>query len=218
MAKDISDLLAEQGRDAVRASLRDNLEAVNLEGDIPRIHIPKAIIAPQADTKKWKLPPMEDAFAFLEKPLFTPPELVHGLLHKGDKMVLSGGSKSYKTWMLMHMAICVATGKTWLGLPTTPGKVLYANFEVRDSFFQRRMKMLLRKLDLDPATLMKTMTVWNLKGCGADITDLAKEITERTSGKFDLIIFDPIYKMLGVICPPETGPRGERGFRKKTLR
>ena len=197
MAKDISDLLAERGRDAVRASLRDNLGTVKLEGDIPRLNIPNATIAPQDAVKKWKLPVMEDAFAFLETPLVEPPELVHGLLHKGSKMVLSGSSKSFKTWMLTHLGICVATGATWLGLPTTPGRVLYANFEVSGPFFQKRMKMILSKLDMNGTALKETMKVWNLKGYGADITDLADEITERTKGQFDLIIFDPIYKILG---------------------
>ena len=58
----------------------------------------------------------------------TPPELIEGILHRGSKLALGGGSKSFKTWTLLELAICISTGWEWLGFPTTAGKVLYVNF------------------------------------------------------------------------------------------
>ena len=203
--KDMTDLLQENGREAVRASLSENLEEVRFESDIPTVdkprvrtvngaRIPKAVVN---DAPRWKLPDMEDVCDFLEMDLPKPPELVHGLLHKGDKMVLSGSSKSYKTWILTHLAMCVAVGADWWGLKTTQGRVLYANFEVAKPFFQRRIQKIREKVDIAVSDLKGQLTVWNIKGHGADITDLANEIIERTKDKFDLIILDPIYKILG---------------------
>ena len=35
------------------------------------------------------------------------PDVVEGLLHRGSKMVLGGGSKSFKTWQLADLAMRV---------------------------------------------------------------------------------------------------------------
>jgi KaiC/GvpD/RAD55 family RecA-like ATPase len=195
--KDITELLVNNGREAVRASLRENQEIVNFETDIRAAAGPIPPKPQSNGVRQWKLPAMVDAFDFLATPLPKPPELVHGLLHKGDKMVLSGASKTNKTWTLTNLAMCVATGKSWWNLPTTQGRVLYANFEVGAPFFQRRIEMIQAKMGLNASQLRNTLKLWNLKGYGADITDLTEEITQRAKDQFDLTILDPIYKILG---------------------
>ena len=52
--------------------------------------------------------------------------------------MLGGGSKSFKTWTLSELAICVATGRPWLGFETTRGEVLYLNFELPAFSFEQR--------------------------------------------------------------------------------
>ena len=61
------------------------------------------------------LPPMEDAAELISKPIDLPPDVIEGVLHRGAKMVLGGGSKTFKTWTLVDLAISVATGTAWLG-------------------------------------------------------------------------------------------------------
>src|SRR5438067_270732 len=68
-----------------------------------------------ANATHWKLPPMVDVMDFIQTPLPKPPQLIHGVLDKGSKMVISGNSKGRKTWNLLHLAICVATGMAWWG-------------------------------------------------------------------------------------------------------
>ncbi|HEX7516263.1 MAG TPA: hypothetical protein VF345_03140, partial [Chthoniobacterales bacterium] len=51
------------------------------------------------------LPSIIDAVELLESDLPTPPEVVRGILHKGSKMVIGGGSKSFKTWTLLDLAV-----------------------------------------------------------------------------------------------------------------
>ena len=57
----------------------------------------------------------------LLNPIDLPNDVIDGLLHKGGKMVIGGGSKSFKTWQLIDMATAVATGTEFLGFPTTAG-------------------------------------------------------------------------------------------------
>jgi hypothetical protein len=44
-----------------------------------------------------EFPAFEQLGSFLEEDLPKPPELVKGLFHQGSKIILGGGSKSYKT-------------------------------------------------------------------------------------------------------------------------
>ncbi len=61
-----------------------------------------------------------------------PPQVVEGVLHQGCKMVLSGTSKSNKSWCLLDLAVSVASGQTRWGRQCRKAAVLYINFELHD--------------------------------------------------------------------------------------
>lgn len=121
------------------------------------------------------------------------PELIEGILRKGHKMLISGASKAGKSFLLIELAICVTTGKKWLGYKCTKGRVLYVNLEVDGSSFLHRVEHVKEiiardeRLDLD---------IWNLRGENAEINKLAPRLIRRAQGKdYSLIILDPLYKI-----------------------
>jgi len=66
-----------------------------------------------------RLPALRDLSKMLgENKPPRPPELIAGLLHQGSKLIIGGTSKGRKTFSLIDMAISVATGVTWWGMPT----------------------------------------------------------------------------------------------------
>lgn len=141
------------------------------------------------------LPKFVNADDFIATDIPTPDELVHGILHRGSKMVLGGASKSCKTWTLLDLAISVSTGADWLGFPTTKGKVLYLNLEIQDRFMQGRVVSV-----REAKQIHKTpdLYLWNLRGKAADISHLAPAIIAAAkSQNFALIVIDPIYKVMG---------------------
>jgi hypothetical protein len=69
------------------------------------------------------LPPIVDAASFVSEHLSEPPQLVRGVLHQGSMLALGGGSKSFKTWCLLDLALSVAHGADWLGFPTERGRM-----------------------------------------------------------------------------------------------
>jgi RecA-family ATPase len=156
------------------------------------------------------LPPIRSAKELLSNPPPKPPEIIEGLLHQGCKMVLGGASKSNKTWVLVDLAISVATGKPWWEFPTVQGSVLYLNFELQEAFFADRIKLVALakglKLskpsgglvasanDVDPP---EALDVWNLRGYAADFEKLEPEIIRMAGRKYALICLDPTYKLLG---------------------
>ena len=144
------------------------------------------------------LPPMEDAAELIAKPIVLPPDVIEGVLHRGAKMVLGGGSKTFKTWTLVDLAVSVATGTDWLAkFPTKRGRVLYINLELQGGFFTKRLRDVCdaEQLHLEPGYLK----VWNLRGKAADITKLRPLLLQWIGGNdYVLIIIDPIYKLLGL--------------------
>jgi AAA domain/Bifunctional DNA primase/polymerase, N-terminal len=129
--------------------------------------------------------------------LIKPDTLIEGLLHRGNKMIISGGSKTYKTWTLIDLAISLAFGGHWLGFQCMPCRVLYINFEIQMPFFMERVNAIkaVKKLPQNDNFL-----IWTLRGFANDIdiiiTELKRQILTSNQG-FDVIIWDPIYKVYG---------------------
>ena len=143
------------------------------------------------------LPPIISGHDLLHQELFLPDELVEGMIHRGTQTLVAGCSKSYKTWILMHLAVCVATGTDFWDRKTVQGPILYLNFEIEAAFFQKRLREISRLTTGDDTTI-NSFDVWNLRGHCADISELGPIITERCREEgYALIIPDPIYKVLG---------------------
>ena len=143
-----------------------------------------------------KLPAIVDAAELATKPPTKPAELIYGLLHQGSKLVLGGGSKSFKTWSLTDMALAVAHGEPWLSLKTAKGRVLYLNLEIQPWAFAERLQAVARakNLQLEPGRL----DVWNLRGKSAGYAEVLPKIREAIEqARYALIVLDPIYKLLG---------------------
>jgi hypothetical protein len=156
------------------------------------------------------LPPIRSAKELLSNRPPKPPEIVKGLLHQGCKIVMGGASKSYKTWVLIDLAISVATGKPWWGFPTVQGRVLYLNLELPEAFFADRIELVASAKGVKPCKAshgliasanqvyeIEGLDVWNLRGHAADFDDLLPKIIERAGQQYSLIILDPTYKVLG---------------------
>ena len=143
-----------------------------------------------------QLPGIVDAERFLSEPLETPAELVKGLMHRNTLTMFGGGSKSYKTFTVLDLALSVSQGVMWWGREVVQGRVLFLNFEIAPAFFQHRIsemsnaKGLLRPL--------RNFDIWNLRGCARDIAQLTSPIIERCKEQeYALVIVDPIYKLMG---------------------
>jgi hypothetical protein len=150
----------------------------------------------QAAPVAGSLPNLIDATDFLAQPIEPPAELVEGILHAGSKLAFGGGSKTFKTWCLLDLAISVATGTAWLGRRTAQGKVLFVNFEIQPHSWQRRIVAVAAAKGIELKAGQAIL--WNLRGHAADFRQLIPIITDRCRlENFVLIILDPIYKLYG---------------------
>src|SRR5262245_31070671 len=135
---------------------------------------------------------LEDAATEIAKPIDTPPDVIEGVLHQGGKASFGGASKSRKTWLLLDIAVSVASGAPWFaGFPTRKGRVLYVNFELPKAFCWKRIRAICgeRQITVEPGML----TVWNLRGRVRDWPRLQQQIRPE---EYSLITIDPVYKLL----------------------
>lgn len=79
----------------------------------------------------------------MREPLLPVEWLVEPLLVKSDRAVLYGAFGSFKSWLLLDIAIHLAAGCDWLGFPVArPLRVLYIDEEMNERTLRRRLKRL----------------------------------------------------------------------------
>lgn len=158
----------------------------------------RKILALPTPYAKVFLPPIRPGMDLvINQDLRQPTELAKGLLHRSTKGVLGGSSKAGKTWILLDLAVSVATGRDFLDYPTTRSKVLFMNFEIQEEFFKERLSKVLEKKGLQPADILETLDVWTLRGQKVDAEDFLAALADRVRNSgYSLIIIDPIYKLM----------------------
>ena len=123
------------------------------------------------------------------------PEIIKGTLRQGRKLMLSGPSKSAKTFALMGLCSAVANGSQWMGLDVIKGKVLYLNLELATDTCAHRFRDVYQAYGGKPENYRNIM-VWNLRGQSTPLDKLAPKLIRRCEGRgFVAIVVDPIYKV-----------------------
>jgi hypothetical protein len=132
-----------------------------------------------------------DAMPDLDEPI------IEGILRRGHKMLLSGGSKDGKSFALIELAIAIAEGREWLGWPCAKGRAMYVNLEVAEASCLHRFKDVYEGLGWSPDNIDK-VTIWNLRGKALAVEHLVPKLMRRIIGKgYSTVIIDPIYKISG---------------------
>jgi hypothetical protein len=143
------------------------------------------------------LPAMVSARELIRNPYPAPPQIVQGVLHQGSKLLLSGTSKSNKSWSLLDLAVSVASGQKWWGHRCGGVEVALLNFELAEWAMRDRLGSVLSARP-ECGGCEDRLLFWNLRGHNADLTVLRPRLEEELCRRqFGLIIIDPIYKLLG---------------------
>ena len=141
-------------------------------------------------TKQRRLPEREKLTEFVVACPPRPPLLIDGLLHRGEKLVFGGASKSFKSWTALDMGLSIAAGADFWGHHTTQGPVLYINLELNNWSAKERIQTICTAKGIP---LPEAFDLWNLRGTNARAEDLLADISDE---RWSLIIIDPIYKLL----------------------
>ena len=143
-----------------------------------------------------ELPPMVSLSEYKENPPLLPEELIHGILRRGHKMLISGSSKAGKSFLLMELCVSIAEGTKWLGFPCRKGRVLYVNLEIDPASCINRFLKIYDALHL-PMNKSENIVIWNLRGHAVPLDQLVPKLIRRVRDlHFDAIVIDPIYKVI----------------------
>lgn len=123
--------------------------------------------------------------------------LIDGVMRRGDKMCVSGASKSYKSFSLIQLAIAISCGTKWLGWKCKQGRVLYINCELRGESFRKRVWEVAEHMQgADRNAIAEHMDVWNMRGRTQPLEASKDHIIEQAAERnYDIIVLDPIYKL-----------------------
>ena len=125
-----------------------------------------------------------------------PLEVIAGIIRRGGKLLIAGASKSGKSYLLIELAVAVATGSRWCGFDCTQGRVLYLNLEIQEPQFMHRVYKVYEKMQVTAEKVSKNLEIANLRGQFKDITSLVNALINSFDvGSYDLIIVDPAYKV-----------------------
>ncbi len=128
-----------------------------------------------------------------------PVEIVEGVLCECSKLMLAGGSKSFKSWCAMDLAVSVASGSPWWGNPTQQKRVVYANLELKDTTFYRRLRSICgaRRITLEPGQLVHVPLRGRMTQTPLLLLQRIQDVvTELEAG---VLVLDPLYKLLGTL-------------------
>ena len=112
-------------------------------------------------------------------------------------MLLSGGSKTGKSMLVIQMAIAIASGGHWLNMLCMQGKVLYVNLEIDPSSAYRRFAAACDNRSIDFNKIQHNLIIWNLRGHSTTLDKLVPKLIRRCQKEgFIAIIIDPVYKVM----------------------
>jgi hypothetical protein len=139
---------------------------------------------------------LEDGASIMGETIPPLVEVIRGFLAEMSKLVIASGSKSYKTWLTMYIALCVSHGLECLGRDTMRGRVLYVNLELKPKTFKARLQIIAKALGakLDPAWFLHLP----LRGkiAGKSPSEVISEIIKVAQHvNASMVILDPVYKL-----------------------
>lgn len=126
----------------------------------------------------------------------TPDELIAGVLYAPGTMLLSGPSKTHKTFTLLDQAVAIANGGQWLGHQCRKTPSLYLNLELQDFAIADRVAKICsaRGIPVPP-----DLHIWNLRGLQVTATELQARLTAKIAQcGAKVVVIDPHYKISSV--------------------
>lgn len=120
--------------------------------------------------------------------------VIENLLRVGEKLGITSGSKSFKSWLLLYAAFCIANGLDFLGYKTNKSKVILFDLELSRNSLKRRLRRIQKTLG---AGSFDNIKVCSLRGKAQLFCKNFEKIKAQiVADNFKVVIIDPVYKFL----------------------
>ena len=131
-----------------------------------------------------------------DHPVLRPP-LIHGLLRCGETINVIAPPKFKKSWLVLDLALALATGRPWLDtFATEPSQVLILDNELHAETSADRIPKVAEARNIDLASISDRLFIDNLRGRLLDIDSLKTYFESVRRGSFKLVVLDAFYRFL----------------------
>ncbi|MEQ1826533.1 MAG: AAA family ATPase [Pirellula sp.] len=125
------------------------------------------------------------------------PPLIHGLLRTGETMNVIAPPKFKKSWLVIDLALALATGRPWLDtFATEQSQVLILDNELHRETSANRIPKVAEARNIDLASVADRLFVDNLRGRLLDINSMQAYFDSLRRGFFRLVVLDAFYRFL----------------------
>lgn len=123
--------------------------------------------------------------------------VIHGLLREGETMNVIASPKIGKSWLVVDLALAVATGCPWLEtFETERGDVLIVDNELHQETSANRIPKVMKARGFTLENVADRVFVANVRGGLQDIFGLANYFQQLQPGRFKLIVLDAFYRFM----------------------
>jgi RecA-family ATPase len=145
--------------------------------------------------------PRSDAATILASEWLAQPDeketpVLDHVFDQGDRVAIVAQSKARKSFFALQLAICAATGTSFLGRHLEPQNVLVCNGEIKRTHYKNRIRQILAGLHLPPE-LLTQLTVMNLREQIGSETRLDDLLTTCVEKDITFCLIDPMYLFVG---------------------
>ena len=151
---------------------------------------------PEANTEEqpklfWTAKELIETFRNMKEPL------IEGLLRKEEVMNIVAAPKTGKSWLVLQLAIALATGGEWLGRECTKSKVLLVDNELHPETETSRLKHVAKAMGV-PLDALERLDFLLQRGGTKDLLSLERQLRaiNDAAKHYEVIIIDALYKAL----------------------
>ena len=124
--------------------------------------------------------------------------VIEGLLREGETMNIISAPKAGKSWLVIDLALAVATGRPWLDMECVPGEVLILDNELHGETSANRIPKVAAARGIKLEAIADRLYIENLRGRLQDIYALRPYFGQFAPGRFKIIVLDAFYRFLPI--------------------
>jgi len=122
--------------------------------------------------------------------------VIHGLLREGETMNVISAPKMGKSWLVLDLAMSIATGRDWMGFRCERGDVLILDNELHRETIANRIPRVAAARGLEMSAYAPHVCVRSLRGQLQDLFSLGTLFQSLPAGRFKVIILDAFYRFM----------------------
>ncbi|MFV0442825.1 MAG: AAA family ATPase [Planctomycetaceae bacterium] len=123
--------------------------------------------------------------------------LIEGVLRECETLCLHGKAKAGKSWTMLHLCLCIATGSPWFNrFCCERGPVLIIDNELDPANLAQRVETVAEAMFLQPADYEDNLHILSLRGNLRNIHQLSELLVDIPPRTYRFVLLDALYRML----------------------